>query len=98
MRLSTSETSHLTSFPTRYIGDPVSSCPRCGRHLGDYFAEFCECERRENWSFEISGSYGYSPYGGGYGWTSDSGSYTGYTYGSNPYSGWGYQSSYNTWS
>ena len=41
--------------------------------------------------------YGYSQYGGGYGWTSSSGSYTGYGYGSNPYSSWGYQSSYNPW-
>lgn len=41
--------------------------------------------------------YGPSPYGGGSGWTSSFGTYTGYGYGSNPYSSWGYQSSYNPW-
>lgn len=41
--------------------------------------------------------YGYSQYGGGYGWTSSSGTYSGCTYGSNPNSGWSYQPSYNPW-
>jgi len=36
--------------------------------------------------------YGYSPYGGGYGFTSSGGSYSGYGYSANAYSGWGYQS------
>jgi len=35
--------------------------------------------------------YTYCPYGGGYGWNSSGGWYTGYGYGSNPYSGWGWR-------
>jgi hypothetical protein len=45
----------------------------------------------------MSTGYGYSPYGGGYGWTSSSGTYTGYGYGSNPYSNSGWQSNQNPW-
>jgi hypothetical protein len=43
----------------------------------------------------MNGNYGYSQYGGGYGWTSSGGYYTGYGYGSNPHSSWGWQS--NQW-
>lgn len=38
-----------------------------------------------------------SPYGSGSKWASSSGTYTGYSYGSNPHSGWGYQSAQNPW-
>jgi len=48
------------------------------------------------WNSNNSG-YGPSPYGGGFGWTSDTGRYTGYGYGSNPYSEWGYRQDYKPW-
>jgi hypothetical protein len=41
------------------------------------------------------GGYRYSPWGGGYGWMSSAGTFTGYTYGPNPYSSFGWQSSLN---
>lgn len=44
-----------------------------------------------------NGGYIPSSCGGGYGWTSSAGSYTGYGYGSNPFSAWGYQTNQNFW-
>lgn len=38
--------------------------------------------------------YQYSQFGGGFGWGSSSGYFTGYTYGGNAYSSWGWSNGF----